>query len=252
MATSKKRRYDNISDSSGFIRYEPTRERRFYESVNQHRYTMHNALPLVYETQLTYDLAEATQSVEIMNISINGSISYNANTTAVGEMFDGIPTPKVSWVVAIVPANGEGKLLSPDGSGDFYVPEQKMYRGGILYCSPTPLDDYKLTQESIINWDSIPVIPVQNVHLVVSSVPPADVIGRVHPWKFTNEQTGDLISLDKPASTKAVTKTLKIQAYGGPGIPLKHGDRLVLILNSNFTADSSVFLTLTCFFDEIF
>lgn len=230
----KKRKY-NEEDYPVFANNGNTQKNyTYWPALTMHRFQIVDNLP--FNTGITYPyiIATADEPCELSNLIFDIDVNYDANEYHPGGMFDGNPTPRLNWAIVNTSANNTGILSVPTHSGNFYIPEQRLWRGGMLHLSPV-FPERKGTRENpyttVATPDNLPIINYTTAGEITGV--PATMDGTIKFPKFTTfHPARDIYTVND--NTTILIKSAKIKGYSTEVKKFQVGDQLLLLINANF------------------
>lgn len=258
MSSSKKRRYNDDPDEREYYIASPSYN--FKGATNQHRYQVNQSI--LFEEigkQTEFIFAEATAPCVLSNLYFDFVVQYDANQHRSGGIFDNVTRPRLSWAIVTHPDGNPGKLSHIIGNHDFYLPEQRLWKGGMLHLRPN-YQTYTYTYPQFTPPEAQQVKGIFdeqliNTELVQATVPPADITGLVSFPNFTLDFQHLRMFTRSDLTITADYKNESIKGYSGLTKQFKHNDKLSIIFQANFlpkddTPQNRLYLTGTIFFDE--
>lgn len=235
MSNSKKRRYNDSYEERDYLPPIVVPSYSFAPALTLERKILNMNYSCVKDVQQSHDIYTADQPCTLSNLVFDLNFLYDANQyKSVEGIFYENPTPKICWSIVIHTNTAfKGTLSSPDSSGVFYAPEQKLWRGGIQYLEPVyyQRETIHLTQEAntSINFSS----SLFNTSLTQAGSTPNTINGTVN-FPDATFRLGNLSGFSQNTSNSEEWKRSNFRGYSSLGKNLKVGDKLLLILNSNF------------------
>jgi len=249
--SGKKRKYNaetypEFNSNYGYV----SANRSFVPSMTMNRYQIIDSMPFQNSIVYPYTIATATEPCEITNLIFDIDVSYDANQYYLGGMFENLPTPRISWALVTISGNSTGILSPPSISGNFYIPEQRLWRGGILHLSPV-FRERRTTRDITHNIVSNPSTMIENYNAEGEiAALPAAMLGSIQFATYTSVVPTRDYSQENDDGTIMIKKE-KIKGYSTEVKKLQVGDRLMLLINSNFTnIHSQVMFCGTLFFNQ--